>query len=149
MAGKILDNGTLITFGLVGVVAAVGAANKAGLYGSRSHAKRTLLYHGTSTEELSGFLGGKTDEDGLYLTSNEGNASEYAEEKAAEVGGEPVMLIFDLDRLSGKLEPDWKWLPRDMQFRKVRWQDALDRTGHVVLKGDFSDAWINRDEVIA
>jgi hypothetical protein len=37
MAGKILDNGTLITLGLVGVVAAVGAANKAGLYGSRSH----------------------------------------------------------------------------------------------------------------
>jgi len=37
MADKILDNGTLITLGLVGAVAAVGAANKAGLYGSRSH----------------------------------------------------------------------------------------------------------------
>ena len=37
MAGKILDNGTLLSLGLVGVVAAVGAANKAGLYGSRSH----------------------------------------------------------------------------------------------------------------
>ena len=36
MAAKILDNGTLVTLGLVGVVAAVGAANKAGLYGSRS-----------------------------------------------------------------------------------------------------------------
>ena len=34
----LLDNGTLVTLGLVGVVAAVGAANKAGLYGSRSHA---------------------------------------------------------------------------------------------------------------
>ena len=34
MANKILDNGTLITLGIVGVVAAVGAANKAGLYGS-------------------------------------------------------------------------------------------------------------------
>jgi len=32
----LLDNGTLVTLGLVGVVAAVGAANKAGLYGSRS-----------------------------------------------------------------------------------------------------------------
>jgi len=37
MANKILDNGTLLTLGLVGVVAAVGAANKAGLYGSRAH----------------------------------------------------------------------------------------------------------------
>ena len=37
MAGKIHDNGTLLSLGLVGVVAAVGAANKAGLYGSRSH----------------------------------------------------------------------------------------------------------------
>lgn len=33
---QLLDNGTLVTLGLVGVVAAVGAANKAGLYGSRS-----------------------------------------------------------------------------------------------------------------
>ena len=32
----LLDNGTLVTLGLVGVVAAVGAANKAGLYGSRA-----------------------------------------------------------------------------------------------------------------
>jgi hypothetical protein len=31
-----LQNGTLLTLGIVGVVAAVGAANKAGLYGSRS-----------------------------------------------------------------------------------------------------------------
>ena len=36
MATKILDNGTLLTLGIVGVVAAVGAANKAGLYGSRA-----------------------------------------------------------------------------------------------------------------
>ncbi len=34
MANSILGNGTLITLGIVGVVAAVGAANKAGLYGS-------------------------------------------------------------------------------------------------------------------
>ena len=39
MAGKILDNGMAVTLGLVGVVAAVGAANKAGLYGSRAHAR--------------------------------------------------------------------------------------------------------------
>lgn len=38
MANKILDNGTLVTLGIVGVVAAVGAANKAGLYGSRNPA---------------------------------------------------------------------------------------------------------------
>ena len=38
MAGKILDNGALVTLGLVAAVAAVGAANKAGLYGSRAHA---------------------------------------------------------------------------------------------------------------
>jgi len=37
MANKIIDNGTLITLGLVGAAAAVGAANKAGLYGSRAH----------------------------------------------------------------------------------------------------------------
>jgi hypothetical protein len=36
MAGKILDNGALVTLGLVAAVAAVGAANKAGLYGSRA-----------------------------------------------------------------------------------------------------------------
>ena len=36
MADKLIDNGTLVTLGLVGVVAAVGVANKAGLYGSRS-----------------------------------------------------------------------------------------------------------------
>ena len=42
MAGKILDNGTLITLGLVAAVAAVGAANKAGLYGSRSMGKRDI-----------------------------------------------------------------------------------------------------------
>lgn len=36
MANKILDNGTLVTLGLVGVVAAVGAANQAGFYGPRS-----------------------------------------------------------------------------------------------------------------
>ena len=38
MAGKILDNGMAVTLGLVAAVAAVGAANKAGLYGSRAHA---------------------------------------------------------------------------------------------------------------
>ena len=36
MANSVLDNGTLVTLGLVGIVAAVGAANKAGLYGSRA-----------------------------------------------------------------------------------------------------------------
>ena len=36
MAGKILENGALVTLGLVAAVAAVGAANKAGLYGSRA-----------------------------------------------------------------------------------------------------------------
>ena len=36
MAGTILDNGALVTLGLVAAVAAVGAANKAGLYGSRA-----------------------------------------------------------------------------------------------------------------
>jgi len=39
MAGKILDNGALVTLGLVAAVAAVGAANKAGLYGSGSAAR--------------------------------------------------------------------------------------------------------------
>jgi hypothetical protein len=44
MAGKkILDNGTLLTLGLVGAVAAVGAANKAGLYGSGSAARAQAL----------------------------------------------------------------------------------------------------------
>jgi hypothetical protein len=32
----LLDNGALVTLGLMGVVVAVGAANKAGLYGSRA-----------------------------------------------------------------------------------------------------------------
>jgi len=44
MAGKILDNGTLITLGLVGVVAAVGAANKAGLYGSRAQEGHSVFH---------------------------------------------------------------------------------------------------------
>jgi len=40
MAGKkILDNGALVALGLVAAVAAVGAANKAGLYGSGSAAR--------------------------------------------------------------------------------------------------------------
>jgi hypothetical protein len=43
MANSVLDNGTLITLGLVGVVAAVGAANKAGLYGSRSQHDRYIV----------------------------------------------------------------------------------------------------------
>jgi hypothetical protein len=43
MAGKILDNGALITLGLVGVVAAVGAANKAGLYGSRAQESHSVF----------------------------------------------------------------------------------------------------------
>jgi len=38
MADKILDNGTLLTLGLVGVVADVGAANKGGFYGRRNPA---------------------------------------------------------------------------------------------------------------
>jgi hypothetical protein len=41
MAGKILDNGALVTLGIVGAVAAVGAANKAGLYGSQSKIQQT------------------------------------------------------------------------------------------------------------
>jgi len=43
MAGKILDNGALVTLGLIGAVAAVGAANKAGLYGSGSAARASAL----------------------------------------------------------------------------------------------------------
>ena len=42
MVGKILDNGTLLALGLVGVVAAAGAASKAGLYGSRNGGKRDI-----------------------------------------------------------------------------------------------------------
>lgn len=53
MATKILDNGTLITLGLVGVVAAVGAANKAGLYGSRSRA-RNLDYGSVPSDAHEG-----------------------------------------------------------------------------------------------
>jgi len=43
MAGKILDNGALVTLGIVGAVAAVGAANKAALYGSRSQHGRYVV----------------------------------------------------------------------------------------------------------
>ena len=39
----IKDNGTLITLGLVGVVAAVGAASKAGLYGSRAEVGNQIM----------------------------------------------------------------------------------------------------------
>lgn len=53
MANSILSNGTLLSLGLVGVVAAVGAANKAGLYGSRSHrGKTTDLIHADLLDEL-------------------------------------------------------------------------------------------------
>jgi hypothetical protein len=41
MAGKILDNGMAVTLGIVAAVAAVGAASKAGLYGSTGSAART------------------------------------------------------------------------------------------------------------
>jgi len=36
MSNKILDNGTILTLGLVGAVAAIGAAAKRGVYGSRA-----------------------------------------------------------------------------------------------------------------
>ena len=42
MADKLIDNGALLALGLVGVFAAVGAANKAGLYGSRNAGKRDI-----------------------------------------------------------------------------------------------------------
>ena len=42
MADKLIDNGALLALGLVGVVAAAGAASKAGLYGSRNAGKRDI-----------------------------------------------------------------------------------------------------------
>ena len=52
MAGKILDNGMAVTLGLVGVVAAIGAANKAGLYGSRAHMSAASLMNADVLDEL-------------------------------------------------------------------------------------------------
>lgn len=99
------------------------------------------LYHGTSTEELPGFSSGET-EDLLYLTSSYGNAEEYAREKADEIGGDPVVLTFDLSILAanGKLDADHKWLPREFWFKTVSWQDGLLHTGHVTFEGSFLPA---------
>lgn len=71
MAGKILDNGTLLALGLVGVVAAVGAANKAGLYGSR--AKSWESY--TRDEEAS-----QPPETTCYHCHTPNSVPEYAKE---------------------------------------------------------------------
>ena len=43
MASKILDNGTVLTIGLVGAVAAIGVAAKRGVYGSRSTATASVM----------------------------------------------------------------------------------------------------------
>jgi len=43
MSNKILDNGTILTLGLVGAVAAIGAAAKRGVYGSRSTATASVM----------------------------------------------------------------------------------------------------------
>lgn len=106
----------------------------------RANAPR-VVYHGTSTEYLDGFETGATD-DLLYLTTSKANAWEYAQEKADEVGGSPVVLLFDLDVLarSGALAPDWKWLPKRAAFRTVSWEECLDETGHVTFEGTFSTA---------
>lgn len=104
------------------------------------------LYHGTSTEELAGFASGETD-DLLYLTSNYGNADDYAREKANEVGGDPIILSFDLSVLaaSGKLDADHKWLPREFWFKTVSWKDGLLQTGHVTFEGNFLPALIETE----
>ena len=52
MAGKILDNGALVTLGLVAAVAAIGAANKAGLYGSRAHISTASTKSGDILDDL-------------------------------------------------------------------------------------------------
>jgi len=43
MSNKILDNGTILTLGLVGAVAAIGVAAKRGVYGSRSTATASVM----------------------------------------------------------------------------------------------------------
>lgn len=103
--------------------------------------ERRIVYHGTSSEHLDGLATGVTD-DLLYLTVNMGNAEQYAYEKVRDDGGEPVIFAFDLDVLAkhGRLEPDWKWLPRRLQGRDVDWEEALAETGHVTFEGRFGPA---------
>jgi len=43
MSNKILDNGTVLTLGLVGAVAAIGVAAKRGVYGSRATATQSVM----------------------------------------------------------------------------------------------------------
>lgn len=96
-----------------------------------------ILYHGTSSQHLGGFESGQAEE--LYLTSSFQNAEEYAREKVEEEGGQPVVIQFDLARLTqrGTLQPDWKWIqPRPgRRASSYTWQEALKETGHVVYSG--------------
>ena len=76
MANKILDNGTLITLGLVGVVAAVGTASKAGLYGSRAQ-KSVSLFHSPYWSYLNRHVA-EVSEDDPNVVRITGNPARYS-----------------------------------------------------------------------
>ena len=76
MANKILDNGTLITLGLVGVVVAVGAASKAGLYGSRAQ-KSVSLFHSPYWSYLNRHVA-EVSEDDPNVVRITGNPARYS-----------------------------------------------------------------------
>jgi len=74
MTTKLTDNGSLLTLGLVGVVAAVGAANKAGFYGSTGSAARPV-----TDAYVESYLDGDNIAISTFLNRHlRGNAKRYA-----------------------------------------------------------------------
>jgi hypothetical protein len=113
---QLLDNGALVTLGLVAAVAAVGAANKAGLYGSRAHAfpllhrpirsqadaeayLRELMSSGHSyhlEDDASDIVRTSTGEP-LFTAEQARLANQRAEEVFAHfTRGDPFAYMFDL-----------------------------------------------------
>ena len=113
MSTKILDTGTILTLGLVGAVAAIGAAAKRGVYGSRSVTARTVAQkivdllgedevHETLTYPM--YLG-----DGAPAGTTEARGYEKAEAKLVELvhrfGGSPDDLGEIYSELTYILDP--------------------------------------------
>jgi uncharacterized protein YegP (UPF0339 family) len=81
MANTILDNGALVTLGLVAAVAAVGAANKAGLYGSTGSAARGKVTMRPLADYIPGKYRGRVIGDASYVESHNLDRREIEEIK--------------------------------------------------------------------
>jgi len=116
MAGKILDNGALVTLGLVAAVAAVGAANKAGLYGSGSAARAlpdpverqlekmdrlveeiTLNDASDALNDVERVLNAANFSSGFYDLPSDLSDDAYALEQELEAARDEVQYLIDED----------------------------------------------------